>query len=73
MLSNQFRFRSKNNEVTTKKVNKIALNYIDNKKIKTNDGKKHTYSRRRNGYRIKIINFYDVAKKKKNTMEHDAN
>ena len=33
---------------------------------------KHTYSRRRNGYRIKIINFYDVAKKK-NTMEHDAN
>ena len=34
---------------------------------------KHTYSRRRNGYRIKIINFYDVAKKKKNTMEHDAN
>ena len=26
---------------------------------------KHTYSRRRNGYRIKIINFYDVAKKKK--------
>ena len=32
---------------------------------------KHTYSRRRNRYRIKIINFDDVAKE--NTMEHDAN
>ena len=26
---------------------------------------KHTYSRRRNGYRIKIINFKNVEKKKK--------
>ena len=32
---------------------------------------KHTYSRRRNRYRIKIINFDDVAKE--NTMEHDSN
>ena len=32
---------------------------------------KHMYSRIRNGYRIKIINFNDVAKE--NTMEHDAN
>ena len=32
---------------------------------------KHTYSRRRNRYRIKIINFDDVAKE--NTMEQDAN
>ena len=48
MLSNQFRFRSKNNEVTTKKVNKIALNYIDNKKIKTNDGtKKYVFKKKK--------------------------
>ena len=32
---------------------------------------KHMYSRIRNGYRIKIINFNDVAKE--NTIEHDAN
>ena len=31
---------------------------------------KYMYSRRRNGYRIKMINFDDVAKE--NTMEHDA-
>ena len=38
MIKSQFRFRSRNHEIYTKKINKIALSSIDHKRIQDDNG-----------------------------------
>ena len=62
LIKSQFRFRSRNHEICTEKINKIALSSNDNKRIQCDDAI-NTY----------LYGYHNIANKDNNILLDDTN
>ena len=61
MIKSQFGFRSRNHEIYTEKINKIALSSNDNKRIQDNNGI-NTYPHDKNNKKVDIKSELDILR-----------